>query len=233
MRMDQFGRVAGGTSRSDTPYIGLGFMTSDQPPMNPLQKRVGRLAAIIALALVACRIEKVRPPDTTAVGSEPEPGIPSCGITTGSRVVEDGIGMLRIGASIDAVRANCAWIGERPGATAASTSATVDLGRDTAAVDFVGGILRRITLHHQAYRTGDSLGVGTHISRLMALRSATGLTERNKLYAVSPAYCGLRWLVADPAPKPPSAQSGRAALRRLPGETRALALEIIGCVRRR
>src|SRR5258708_5071069 len=95
------------------------------------------------------------------------------------------------------------------------------------------GITRRTTLHHQAYRTADSLGVGTRITRLLNLRSATGLTERNRLYAVSPAYCGLRFMLVDPAPRSSSAPNGRGALRRLAGETQVRELEIVGCTKRR
>jgi hypothetical protein len=187
----------------------------------------------VALSVAACRIEKVRSADTTTAGSEPGPGIMACGITPGSRVSEDGIGVLRVGTSLDAVRASCAILSEHQGASDAPMIARVDLGLDTATTEFVSGILRRITLHHQAYRTADSLGVGTRITRLMNLRSVAGLTERNRLYAVTPAYCGLRFMLEDPAPRLPSAQSGRAALRRLSGETKTLELEIVGCARRR
>lgn len=191
------------------------------------------LGVAAALSIAGCRIEKVRSADTTTVGSEPGPGIMACGITPGSRVSEDGIGVLRIGTSLDAVRASCAIISEHPGANDAPLIARIDLGLDTATTEFVGGTLQRITLHHQAYRTADSLGVGTRITRLINLRSATGLTDRHRLYAISPAYCGLQFMLEDPAPRPPSAQSGRAALRRLSGETKTLELEIVGCKKRR
>lgn len=191
------------------------------------------LALGAVLLIAACRIEKVRGPDTATLGNEPGPGINSCGITPGSRVSEDGIGVLRIGTTLDAVLASCAMLSERPAVADTPMTARIDLGLDTAATEFVGGVLRRITLHHHAYRTVDSLGVGTSIGRLLTLRSAAGVTERNRLYAVSPAYCGLRFMVAQPAPRLPSAQSGRAALRRLPGETKTLELEIVGCAKRR
>lgn len=191
------------------------------------------LGAAAALSIAGCRIEKVRSADTTAVGSEPGPGIMACGITPGSRVGEDGIGVLRIGISVDAVRSSCAIISERPGANDAPLIARVDLGLDTAKAEFVSGILRRITLYHQAYRTADSLGVGTRVTRLLNLRSATGLTERNRFYAVSPAYCGLQFMLEAPAPRRPAAQSGRASLRRQSGETKARELEIVGCAKRR
>jgi len=191
------------------------------------------LAVGIALTVAGCRIEKVRSADTTTVGSEPGPGIMACGITPGSRVSEDGIGVLRVGTSLDAVRSSCAVLSEHPGVGNAPLIARVDLGLDTATAEFIGGILKRITLHHHAYRTADSLGVGTPMTRLMNLRAVTGVTERNHLYAVTPAYCGLRFMIENPAPRPPAAQSGRAALRRLSGETKTLELDIVGCAKRR
>src|SRR4051812_45940914 len=156
----------------------------------------------------ACRIEKVRTADSgSAAAAEPGAGLSGCGITSESRVRDDGIGLLRMGMSLDAVRANCTILSERPGANDGPMVAMVDLGRDTAAVEFISGALQRITLHHQAYRTADSLGVGTHISRILALRGSTAITERGKLYGVSPVYCGLRFMLMNPAPTPPSPQS--------------------------
>lgn len=189
--------------------------------------------AAIVLSLAACRIEKIRSSDTATAGNEPGPGIPACGISLGSHISEDGLGVLRIGTSLDAVRSSCSVIAERSGANDAAMVARIDLGGDTATVEFVSGIVRRITLHHSTYRTADSLGVGTGVSRLLNMRQVSGLTERNRLYAVSPAYCGLRFMLVDPAPAKPSVQSGRAALRRLSGETRARELEIVGCLKRR
>jgi hypothetical protein len=190
------------------------------------------LIAACLLPLAACRLEKVKSGDTTRGGVEPGPGIPACGISSESRVGEDGLGLLRIGVSLDAIRGSCAVISDEM-VDSVSGRARVDLGRDTAQVELSNGKIRRITLTHQAYRTVDSLGVGTHIPTLMRLRDAVGLTERNRLYAVSPAVCGLRFMMMDPAPRPPAAQSGRAALRRLSGETRTRELEIVGCTRRR
>jgi hypothetical protein len=191
------------------------------------------LGLAVALSASGCRIEKVRSPDTASAGNEPVPGIASCGISPGSHVSEDGLGVLRIGTSFDAVRSSCAVISEHGGANDAPMTARIDLGSDTATTEFVSGVLRRITLYHSTYRTADSLGVGTGVSKLMSLRQAAGITERNRLYAVTPAYCGLRFMLVDPAPAKPSVQSGRAALRRLSGETRTRELEIVGCQRRR
>jgi hypothetical protein len=192
--------------------------------------RSPRLVAALVL-LAACRIEKVRSSDTTRLGVDPGPGIPQCGITPESRVSEDGLGLLRIGIQLDAIRGGCAIISER--VTDSIGSARIDLGRDTAQVELFKGAIRRIVLTHQAYRTSDSLGVGTHINTLVRLREATAITERNRLYATSPLYCGLRFMLMDPAPKGVSTRTGRAALQRLPGETRTRELEIVGCRRRR
>src|SRR3954470_17099330 len=164
--------------------------------------------------VAACRIEKVRSGDTTHGGVEPGPGIASCGISPESRVSEDGLGLLRIGVSMDAIRAGCTLVGEQIGDSASGT-ADIDLGRDTAHVEITKGAIRHITLTHQAYRTSDSLGVGTHISTLLKMRDATALTDHNKLYAVSPAYCGLRFMLVDPAPTAAASRTGRAALRHL------------------
>jgi hypothetical protein len=186
---------------------------------------------VLAVLTAGCRIEKVRAGDTTRLGVDPGPGIPSCGISPESRVSEDGLGLLRIGTTIEAIRGACAVIAERN--TDSTGEARIDLGRDTAIVALNKGAIKRITLTHQAYRTSDSLGVGTHIATLLRLREATAITDRDRLYAISPAYCGLRFMLLDPAPKSAASRTGRAALRRLTGETRTLELEIVGCTRRR
>jgi hypothetical protein len=59
------------------------------------------------------------------------------------------------------------------------------------------------------------------------------MTENNRLYAISPASCGLRFMLLAPAPTRASSRTGREALRRLSGETRTRELEIVGCFRRR
>jgi hypothetical protein len=187
---------------------------------------------VACLLLAACRIEKVRTGDTARGGVEPGPGIASCGISPESRVGEDGLGLLRIGVSLDAIRGACAVLSEQTG-DSGSGVVRVDLGRDTAIVDMQNGAIRRIRLTHQAYRTSDSLGVGTHIATLLRLREATAITDRDRLYAISPAYCGIRFMLMDPAPKSAAIRTGRSALRRLSGETRTRELEIIGCARRR
>jgi hypothetical protein len=186
---------------------------------------------VLGVLLAACRIEKVRSSDTTRLGVDPGPGLPPCGISPESRVSEDGLGLLRIGTTLDAIRGSCAVISER--ATDSTGEARIDLGRDTAIVALSKGSIRRITLTHQAYRTSDSLGVGTHISTLLRLRDATAITDQERLYAISPAYCGLRFMLVDPAPKSAASRTGRTALRRLSGETRTRELEIVGCARRR
>ena len=186
----------------------------------------------LSVGLIACRIERVRSVDSTITDSTAgSPVSMGCGITPSARVTGNGLGLLQIGTTLDAIRSGCALFNERRSISDTTLLASVDLGRDTAAVEFGNGVLRRITLHHQAYRTADSLGVGTHVSTLLKLRDATGLTERNRLYAVSPAQCGLRFMLEDPAPPRPAAQSGKSALRRLSGETRTLQLEMVGCTR--
>src|SRR6185295_11713423 len=108
----------------------------------------------LAVTLTACRIDKVRLSDTTRLGADPGPGIPPCGISPESRVGEDGLGLLRIGIPLDAIRGGCAVISER--GVDSIGEARVDLGRDTAIVAVAKGTIRRITLTHQAYRTADS-----------------------------------------------------------------------------
>ena len=219
------------TPADDLLGLGLAIDRTMRPQRVWSSLKALSLAGVLAVS--GCRIEKIRSTDTVSAGHEIIPGITSCGISAVSYVSEDGLGVLRIGTSFDAVRSSCAVISERGGANDAPMTARIDLGADTATTEFVSGVLRRITLPHSTYRTVDSLGVGTGVSKLISLRQGVGITERKRPYAATPAYCGLRFMLVDPAPAKPSVQSGRAALRRLSGETRTRELEIVGCLRRR
>src|SRR3954467_4944129 len=94
------------------------------------------IAAFVLLA--ACRIEKVRSSDTTRMGVDPGPGIPPCGISPESRVSEDGLGLLRIGVTLESIRGACSVVTER--VTDSVGSAGIDLGRDTAIVELNKGV---------------------------------------------------------------------------------------------
>jgi hypothetical protein len=191
-------------------------------------------AIAVALAMgstVACRIERVRPIDTpTAVvlaAVAQTLGARACGLSEATIVTEVGVGALQIGELADSVRVRCRVIEER--VTEGQGSMRVDLIRDTAVVAVAEGRVSQVDLHHSPFQTADSLGVGRHLTRLMRLPEVAGITVGGRLYAVSPAHCGLRFLIVDPAPAPPAAQTGRGALNRLPGETTIERVEIVGC----
>src|SRR3954470_3561541 len=134
-----------------------------------------RTLALLLCLLAGCRIEKVKSADSTSSAVDPGPGVSACGISPESRIGEDGLGLLRIGVSLESIRAGCAILSESPSSAKTPGSARIDLGRDTAALELASGNIRKITLHHQAYRTAASLGVGTHIATLMRLRDAVGV----------------------------------------------------------
>src|SRR3954470_20241870 len=95
-------------------------------------------AAVACISLAACRIEKAKSTDSSSAGAEPGPGVSACGIAPESHVSEDGLGLLRVGVSLDAIRAGCSVLSES-GPTDHPVSARVDIGRDTAVLELERG----------------------------------------------------------------------------------------------
>lgn len=160
--------------------------------------------------------------------------IKDCGVADTTVMTGHGIAELRLTRMVDEVVRRCTVVRDTVELREEALPArilSVDLGRDTVEAQPAGGKLWRIAVDGPAFRTADSLGVGTPLSRLLEIpgvRAATG--ESADIYVFSPQHCGLSFRT--------SARSDGSirrwtvdALRRLPPETRVEEVLItgIGC----
>ena len=143
-----------------------------------------------------------------------------------------GIGDLRIGRTLDSVRALCA-VGRDTTRLATEGQLarliTVSIDGEVVEAEIVDEKIWRIEVRSSRFRTADSLGVGTPLSRLLALGSARGITGEGQLFVVSPEQCGLSFRLSDNGSRSRSQNWDRAALSRLPAGTVVNKVLIVGC----
>ena len=142
-----------------------------------------------------------------------------------------GIGDLRIGKTVEEVRSECGVIRDTTrlaseGQTARIITVAV---RDMVEAEVVDGKVWRIEVVSPPFRTPDSLGVGTRLSRLLQLRNARGITGEGQLFVVSPEHCGLSFRLSDNGSSARSQNWDRATLSRLPSGTVVDKVLIVGC----
>jgi hypothetical protein len=198
---------------------------------------------ILLLAVIGCEVKKEQQPsslppaETTAVSPQPSPATPStsdprpsaCGEAV---ITDEGIGELRIGATVEAVRQKCTVVSDKTGPGAEgmpSRKLTVALARDTIEAEIVDGRVWRIAVHSPRLRTADSLGVGTTLARLLQLRNPRGMTGEGKFFVASPAHCGMSFRLANAGPGAQRGDLGSAGLARLPKSAVASEVLVFGC----
>ena len=105
----------------------------------------------------------------------------------------DGIGDLRVGTPVDDVTQRCRVLRDTlvPGPEGATErEIRVDLGRDTVRAVVTDGRIWRLHVQSPAFRTADSLGVGTPATALRR-PGARVLTGEGGVYVALPSHCGL------------------------------------------
>jgi hypothetical protein len=143
-----------------------------------------------------------------------------------------GVGYLRIGMTVDSVRAVCHVTRDTTrlaseGQTARFLSVAFPDGPVEA--EIVDGIVWRIAVTWPRFRTADSIGIRTPLSRLLSLNSPRGLTGEGQLFVASPDHCGMSFRLSDNGSDSPSQRWDRAALARLPAATAVDKVLIFGC----
>jgi hypothetical protein len=209
-----------------------------------------RAFAALLLALSACHDA---PPsagraatDSTApeqsAGVRSTPGLPvstapsaaprSCGVSTSTLLTESGIGDLQVGRPVNEVAARCNVLRDTTEIRQEGLPArvvVVDLGRDTVEAEADNDRIWRIALEHPAFRTADSLGVGTPLSRLLRFDGVRGMAGEDGLYVRVPAHCGLSFRLSDSGGGATLADPSVERLRRLPADTHVARVLVVGC----
>jgi hypothetical protein len=144
-----------------------------------------------------------------------------------------GIGTLQIGVAVDSIRARCSVIRDTTKLGLEGMPARTILvatNRDTVEAEIDNNRVWRIPVTDPDFRTRDSLGVGTPLTRLLAMPDLRGMTGEGALYVMTPARCGLSFQLSE---SDTGAASGgdwtAAALRRLPSRTTVSRVLIVGC----
>ena len=141
-----------------------------------------------------------------ACNAEPQPasGTPAtCQVTPTTVLSGDGIGALRLGATLQDVRAACDVIHDSTlthgNEGMPERRIRVALATDTLEGVVVNDSLRRVEVTTPRIRTADSLGVGTTARRLRDANATLAVGDRG-VFALVPTHCGLSFHLAGVRP---------------------------------
>jgi hypothetical protein len=153
----------------------------------------------------------------------------SCGAKT---ISADGVGEVRIGVAIDAVKARCDVARDtvQPGPEGMTERrSTVSFPPDVLDAEIVNEKVWRLDVRSPAFRTGDSLGVGSTLGDLLRLPRVQGMIGEGILVVVSPDRCGLSFVLSGGIPPGRVRNWDRKALSALPASTKVARVLVLGC----
>lgn len=191
-------------------------------------------AATLTLATAAGCQRDAAPVDTTIGGaSSAGRGVTDCGILPGDVQVEEGVGVLRIGTSVEEVRQRCRVVRDTTVLDIEGMPArrlVVSIGDDTAVAEIVADSVWRVRLTSPRFRAGDGLGVGASASALAAIPGARALAGEGEVYVTIPGTCGVSYRVAGADfARVSSARSPEDAMDRLPDTAHVDLLLVYAC----
>jgi hypothetical protein len=154
---------------------------------------------------------------------------PQCG----DRVVTaEGVGELRIGRSIDSVRALCRVLRDTTEIRQEGQPtrvATVLLGSDTIEAEIDSGKVWRIRLTQPGLATSDSLSVGMPLSELLQHGDAVGDHGEGKVYVILREKCGMSFGLDIEPGRVATSELDEKALAKLPSDVTIDTILIFGC----
>jgi hypothetical protein len=185
------------------------------------------VACALALVTSACRGRESPPASDSAAraGATSAVAAATCRVETRTPLTAAGIGDLRVGARVEDVARACRVLRDTtaPGIEGQEERRiVVDLGRDTVAAVVNAGRIWRVHVGGPAFRTSDSLGVGTRVRELRS-RGPKLLTGEGRVFLTLPSHCGLSFRLRGVAP-------GRASsLRQFPDSVVVDEVLAFGC----
>lgn len=197
------------------------------------RRRAAVVMLPLAAALGACPGERAPNADSAVVPAETASATDVRGCDArGARLTGDGVGALRVGATLASVRDACRivrdTIAEGPEAQM-QRELTVALGADTVTAIVVDDAIWRVHVDDPDIRTADGLGVGSPASAFRPLEGAQVLFGEGVFITV-PALCGLSFRLsgeADAGALVGTPEASRVAA--LPAATRVVEVLAIGC----
>jgi hypothetical protein len=194
---------------------------------------------VLLLALIACQAKQETPASDSATVppvTQSTPPAATGNIAAGScgeNVIRDeGIGDLRIGATVESVRQKCTVVRDTtvPGAEGMpSRRLSVAFPQDTVQAEIVDGRVWRISVRSQRPRTADALGVGTSIGRLRQPEGAHGMTGEGAFFVALPEHCGMSFRIVNGGPETKRGDLDRAGLFRVSELAAVSEVLIFGC----
>ena len=157
-------------------------------------------AVLLSFLLFACRDERSAGSVSAkgaAIQSAPNQSEPTdkCVGHAGVTISGNEVGSVRMGSTVQAVRAACKVLRDSVDYNAEAIperAIAVVVGADTilAAIDSTGRVAR-IEVTGTVFQTRDSLGVGTSFTRLAQIAEATASELDGRLYVTAPSQCGI------------------------------------------
>jgi hypothetical protein len=196
---------------------------------------IRRLLALILIVAVLYLIVRVTSPRESGTrplspASPASPGIARNGC--GDRTIRgDGVGNLRIGESVDSVKARCTVLRDttQQGLEGMQERRMlVGFGKDTLDAEIVDGKVWRLDVRSPAFQTRDSIAVGSPLRWLLG-ENARGLVGEGVLAVVSPDHCGLSFILSGGIPGARVRSWDKEALTRLPASTSVKRILVLGC----
>lgn len=187
---------------------------------------------LLMLVLVGCKAQNETPSPSAASSTASTAIFPkaSCGeeVVTG-----EGIGQLRIGATVESIRQKCNVVRDTTVIASEGMPArklAVAFSRDTVVAEIVDDRVWRIAVRAPRLRTATSLGVGTLNQRLIRqLKEPRGIMGEGALFVASPDQCGMSFRLAKGGPRAQRGDLDRAGLAGLPVTAVVSEVLVFGC----
>jgi hypothetical protein len=190
------------------------------------------LSAALALG-AGCTSRDARPAASTAI-STTATATSSAGCT-GRLVTGEGVGPIRIFASLDSIRQICPIVRDTTVQASVGLAAerlvSVLMGADTAVVGVRRGRVVQILLTSAHFATADSIGVGTTLARLLRFARGKGYGVGGDLLIATPTKCGLTFGMTGRYADLPDGLKDSTTLNRVPATATVNRIRIDGCER--
>ena len=158
-----------------------------------------------------------------------------CGVSPGDVQVEEGVGVLRIGMSVEEVRQRCRVVRDTTVLDNEGMPARrleISIGDDTAVAEIVADSVWRVRLTSPRFRARGGLGIGTSASALAAIPGARALAGEGEVYVTMPGTCGVSYRVAGADfARVSGARSPEEAMDLLPDTARVDLLLVYACAK--
>jgi hypothetical protein len=187
--------------------------------------------AILVVGMVACACSATRD-ETDQAGTRERS---QCSVDMSQAISGDAVGPVVVGVSLDSVAQVCRVVQDTillDDEAIEVRVARVEVGPGAVgvAIDSLGSIMR-IVIDTEMFRTGDSLGVGTALTRLLKFEDLRGVEGEGVLYVQTGAHCGLSFRLAYwPGDEEHRSLWDWAALMQLPA-TEVQQVLVVGCRR--